>query len=247
MSHRKGGFSSSISWVVIWLNLLEPCPKGLIRNGSRLQSEAFLDLCEDYPRPQKRFVSAIGAEDYVSSRIIFRAKDGRELGPKDYLQEFERFVRENPEHIEVLEILLGRPKDFDTKQLKALRDTLSTSPDDLVDKFSEKNLRRAYSKELADIISMIRHAATGGELLTAERRVDKALMKVKSDRAFTEDQEKWLALIRRHLIENLLLEKEDFDLLPIFTGEGASWGKLNSVFEGDLETIIHEINQAIAA
>ncbi|MBW1794797.1 MAG: hypothetical protein JRJ38_10265 [Deltaproteobacteria bacterium] len=212
-----------------------------------LQSEAFLDLCEDYPRPQKRFVSAIGAEDYVSSRIIFRAKDGRELGPKDYLQEFERFVRENPEHIEVLEILLGRPKDFDTKQLKALRDTLSTSPDDLVDKFSEKNLRRAYSKELADIISMIRHAATGGELLTAERRVDKALMKVKSDRAFTEDQEKWLALIRRHLIENLLLEKEDFDLLPIFTGEGASWGKLNSVFEGDLETIIHEINQAIAA
>ena len=74
-----------------------------------------------------------------------------------------------------------------------------------------------------------------------------ALMKVKSDRSFTEDQEKWLALIRRHLIENLLLEKEDFDLLPIFTREGASWGKLNRVFAGDLETIIREINQAIAA
>ena len=212
-----------------------------------LQSEAFLDLCEDYPRPQKKFVRANGAEDYVSSRIIFRAKDGRELGPKDYLQEFERFVRENPEHIQALEILLNRPKDFDTGQLKALRDTLAVKPDSLVDKFTEKNLRRAYDKQLADIISMIRHAAAGGELLTAERRVDKALMKVKSDRAFTEDQGKWLALIRRHLIENLLLEKEDFDLLPIFTREGASWGKLNRVFAGDLETIIREINQAIAA
>lgn len=212
-----------------------------------LQSQAFLDLCEDYPRPQKKFVRANGAEDYVSSRIIFRAKDGRELGPQDYLKEFEKFVRENPEHIEALEILLNRPREFDTKQLKALRDTLAARPDDLVDKFSEKNLRRAYDKELADIISMIRHAATGGELLTTERRVDKAMMKVKSDRAFTEEQEKWLALIRMHLIENLLLEKEDFDLLPIFTREGASWGKLNRVFAGDLETIIREINQSIAA
>ena len=212
-----------------------------------LQSEAFLDLCDSYPRPKKNFIRANGAEDYVSSRVLFRAKDGRELGPQDYLKEFEAFVRGNPEHIEALEILVNRPKDFDTGQLKTLRDTLAVKPDDLVDKSTEKNLRRAYDKELADIISMIRHAATGGELLTAKRRVDKALMKVKSDRAFTEEQERWLALIRMHLIENLLLEKEDFDYLPIFTREGASWAKLNRTFSGDLETIVQEINQAIAA
>jgi len=62
-----------------------------------------------------------------------------------------------------------------------------------------------------------------------------------------EDQEKWLALIRRHLIENLLLEREDFDYLPIFTRKGASWDRLNKVFDGQLQTIIYEINQAIAA
>ena len=214
---------------------------------STLQSETFLDLSENYPRPEKRFIRANGAEDYVSSRVLFRAKDGRELGPQDYLKEFERFVRENPEHIEALEILLNRPKSFDTTQLKALRETLSIQPDSLIDKFSEKNLRRAYNQELADIISMIRHAAKGDELLTAQRRVDKALMKIKSDRAFTKEQEKWLALIRRHLTENLLLEREDFDCLPIFTREGASWAKLNRVFDGQLQTIIYEINQAVAA
>ena len=131
--------------------------------------------------------------------------------------------------------------------MKDLRNTLVRQPDDLVDKFTEKNLRRAYNKELTDIISIIRHAATGGELLTTEQRVNKALMKVKSDRGFTEEQEKWLALIRTHLIENLLMEKEDVDYLPIFTREGASWGKLNKVFDGELETIIHEINEAVAA
>jgi hypothetical protein len=50
-----------------------------------------------------------------------------------------------------------------------------------------------------------------------------------------------------HLIENLLMEKEDVDYLPTFTREGTSWGKLNKVFGGELETIIHKINEAIAA
>jgi len=142
---------------------------------------------------------------------------------------------------------MNRPKDFDAGQLKFLKETLAAQPDDLVDKFTEKNLRRAYNKELADIISMIRHAATGGELLTIEQRVNKAFMKVTSDRSFNEQQEKWLELIKRHLLENLLMKKEDMDYLPIFTREGASWGKLNKVFDGDLEIIIQEINHAIAA
>jgi type I restriction enzyme R subunit len=212
-----------------------------------LQSETFLDFCVHYPRPKRTFLKADGPEDIVTSRVIFRAKDGKELGPQDYLKEFERFVKENPEHIEALEILLKRPRDFDASLLKDLRIALATRPDTLVDKFSEKNLRRAYAKELADIISIIRHAAKGDELLTAEQRVNKAFMRVKSNRRFNEEQDKWLELIRRHLTENLLMEKEDFDSLPIFTREGASWGKLNKIFGGELETVIAEINTAVAA
>ena len=54
-------------------------------------------------------------------------------------------------------------------------------------------------------------------------------MKIKSGRSFTEEQNKWLDLIRRRLIENLLMEKEDIETLPIFTREGVSWNKLNKV------------------
>ncbi len=43
------------------------------------------------------------------------------------------------------------------------------------------------------------------------------------------------------------MEKDDVDYMPIFTMEGGSWAKLNKVFGGELETIIHEINLAIAA
>jgi hypothetical protein len=52
-------------------------------------------------------------------------------------------------------------------------------------KFTEKNLCRAYNREVADIISIIRHAE-GGELLTVEQRVNKAVMKVRFGRSFTD-------------------------------------------------------------
>ena len=43
------------------------------------------------------------------------------------------------------------------------------------------------------------------------------------------------------------MEKEDIDSMPIFSQEGVSWGKLDKVFDGELEAIIHEINASVAA
>jgi hypothetical protein len=43
------------------------------------------------------------------------------------------------------------------------------------------------------------------------------------------------------------MEEGDVDSMPIFTREGASWGKLNKLFGGELETVITEINTAVAA
>ena len=52
-------------------------------------------------------------------------------------------------------------------------------------------------------------------------------------------------LIRRHLIDNLLLEKEDFDLMPIFKRKGATFQSVNRIFGGRLEELLQEINQAV--
>jgi len=210
-----------------------------------LQGETFLNLCENYQRPKRTFIIAESAQDYVSSEVIFRTTDGKELKPDSYIRLFETFVRENPEHIEAIEILLNRPRDFHTEDLKQLREKLSNKPDELTDKFNERNLRRAYNNELADIISIIRHAAKGEELITCESRVDRALAKIKANRKFTESQEKWLKLIRHHLVANLLIEKDDIDTLPIFSREGLNYKKLDKIFDGNLEEILQEINEAV--
>jgi len=61
-----------------------------------LKKESFLDICENYQRAHKPFIIAEPAVDIVSSERVFRAKDGSELRPSDYIKEFEESVRKNP-------------------------------------------------------------------------------------------------------------------------------------------------------
>jgi len=201
-----------------------------------LQNDAFLRLCENYPRAERTFIVATGAEDRVSSEFLFRTADGRDLKPEDYLIAFERFVKENPEHIDAINILLNRPKNFRTAELRELRIKLASRPE----RFTEQNLRQAYHHELADIISMVRHAALNEPLLDAPERVDRALLRFREGKTFTPEQEEWLELIRDHLVENLVVDEADFRLIP-FSRHGG-WNNANRVFDGKLKALLEEIN-----
>ncbi|HEX9340493.1 MAG TPA: type I restriction-modification enzyme R subunit C-terminal domain-containing protein [Thermoplasmata archaeon] len=204
-----------------------------------LRNKAFQEILENYPRAPRTFLVALGAEDVVSSMYHFRTADGRELKPEDYLQAFERFVRKNPERIEALEILLDRPREFDTRYLAELRKKLAEQPE----RFTEENLRRVYRDSLADIISIIRHAAKNEPLVTAEQRVDSAMAKIRQGKTFKPIQENWLQLIRDHLVQNLLIERAYLETIP-FSRHGG-WNRANRDFGGRLEELLKEINLAV--
>src|SRR5207237_8415737 len=189
-----------------------------------LRNEGFLDLLINYPRPKKTFVIADEVEDVVDSQWLIRGGAGKEYKPEDYLTAFARFVRENPEKIESIQILLNRPKDWGTDALTQLRHRLAATPE----RFTMDNLQKAhaahYGKALVEIISMVKHAADGLEpLLTAEERVDRAVTKISTGRSLTTEQQRWMDRIRQHLITNLSISQDDFELLPMFEREGG-WG-----------------------
>lgn len=206
-----------------------------------LLDEKFIDLLKNYPRPPKRFIRAIELEDTVNSQYVFRTTDGRELKPEDYIQQFERFVKENPEHIEAISIVLQKPKDWNTEALRELRKSLASQPE----KFTESNLRRAYKYPLADIISMVKHAAKEEPLMSAKERVDLAMEKVLEGKPMTEAQEQWLDLIKLHLVENLTIEPQDFDEMPIFQNLGGSFKRVNHDFNDRLSMFISQLNSSI--
>lgn len=209
---------------------------------SILRDPAFQDLLENYPRALSPFLIAESVEDEVISGYLVHTADGRSVRPDDYLAAFEHFVRDNPEHIEAIRILLERPADWSTEALHELRQKLASQPEG----FIEPRLRQAYGHSLADIISMVKHAAQGDPLLSAEERVHRAMATVRAGRTFTPQQEKWLDLIASHLVENLAIEQEDFDLIT-FSRQGASWGRVNRDFDGELATLLQEINAAMAS
>lgn len=212
-----------------------------------LRDEAFQDLLVGYQRAKRGFVVAYETVDTVSSEWLIRDGAGNEYKPEDYLEAFTRFVRENPAHVEAIGILLNRPQDWNTDALSELRQKLASTRE----RFTVANLQKAhaaeYKKALVDVISMVKHAADEQQpLLTAEERVDRAIEQTTAGQQFTEEQRAWLDRIQSHLVENLSIDRHDFDDLPIFAREGG-WVKANRVFDGGLRDLVCHMNAALAA
>ena len=103
-----------------------------------------------------------------------------------------------------------------------------------------------YHKALVDIISMVKHAANAqSPLLTAEERVEQVFSNVTAGKTFTVEQQQWLDRIKAHLVQNLSIDQDDFEALPVFARLGG-WEKANGVFSGKLPQLIHSFNESIA-
>ena len=82
-----------------------------------LRNKVFQDLLTNYPRKERQVHRHLETQDTVTSSWLVRGIDGKEYKPDDYLIAFSQFVRENPQQIEAIRILLQRPKDWNTKAL----------------------------------------------------------------------------------------------------------------------------------
>lgn len=205
-----------------------------------LRDKRFQELLLSYKRAARTFIKAYETQDEVTSEFLVR-----EERSQDYIEAFERFVAEHRTDVDALAILLSRPKDWGTQALEELRNKLREN------RFREKDLVAAhnavYGRELVDIISMVKHAASHAEpLLSAEERVDHAVKAVSAGRTFTADQQKWLDFIRAHLVQNLTIDAGDFDLQPVLHDRGGR-RKAEKVFGKQFGPLLQELNRAVAA
>jgi len=209
-----------------------------------LRDKAFQELLENYERAREDFIIAPLVEDTVASELKFRR--GQDfLKPVDYLYAFTAWAESRKDEIEAMRILLKRPQDWSPKALKELKQALSTG------QFDEEHLQKAHAhvhhKDLADILSMVKHAVRDEEpLLTAAERVDRALANLTAGKAFSDEKLAWLGYIREHMVTNLSLDPEDFDLVPVLENHGGL-SRAKKVFGDELATLIRDLNAACAA
>lgn len=208
-----------------------------------LKNEEFQKLLQNYERAEKVFLVSIEEHDNVTSKVIDRF--GKFDKPEDYLEAFSSFVKENENNIAAFGILLNKPQDWQPEVLGEIRQKLGDN--DFDERILQAAHARVHQKDLADIISMLKHAANKqSQLLTANERVERAMFKITNGKEFNAEQNRWLSLIHQHLLETLTLNETDFEFMPIFDRVGGK-GKAKKVFGAQFQSLIKEINTAIAA
>ncbi|GHV76567.1 type I restriction-modification system deoxyribonuclease [Spirochaetia bacterium] len=209
-----------------------------------LRNKSFQELLVNYERAKDPFYISYNTKDTVASEYLFKY-DGRDLRPEEYLEAFTVYIHENKRHVEALTILFSNPHKWNSKALQDIRRVLKQAL------FDEEKLQKAHEqsghKAMADIISLLKNADnTANPLLTALERVEQTMEHIMAAHTFNEEQKLWLGYIRDHLLENLSLEKDIFDEMPVFERRGGL-AKARKVFGANFNIIIDEINTDLVA
>ena len=116
---------------------------------------------------------------------------------------------------------------------------------------NRRSKAQSTKRILTDLVSLVRFAMhQDNELVPFPERVNvnfKAWIAQQENtgKKFTDEQRRWLEMIRDHIAANLSIEKDDFDYAP-FAQEGGI-GKVYQVFGDELNQIIEELNGTLAA
>jgi type I restriction enzyme R subunit len=198
-------------------------------------------LDEQWERPpQPQFLS----EHDDELRAIERGY-GDATRPEDYLEGFTAFVRDPGNDLPALTTVLQRPWELTRQDLRELKLALDQRG------YSEATLATAWRETTnqdmaASIMGYIRQAALGDPLVPYEQRVERALQRILASRAWTTPQRQWLQRIANQTKAITIVDREalDDDAL-LFRREGGGWPRLNKLFGGELETVLHRFQEAV--
>lgn len=208
----------------------ETASKEIISNNSLIE---YLD--EKYTNEEIIIVS-----DKKDKLISHKRGYGQGKKPEDYIDEFKKYIEDNKNTIQALEVVCTRPQDLTKESLKQLKAILDNKG------FSEEYLKTAWKdlnneEIVADIIAFIRQQALGSPLESNEERVKRAISKIKKEYYFTKPQENWLSKIEKVMLKEVVIDKETLNTGSFKTQSGG-FDRLNEkMFNGNLEDIINKL------
>lgn len=162
--------------------------------------------------------------------------------PEDFLDDFASFVRSNLNRIAALNVVVQRPRELTRAQLRELRLELDRLG------YSDANLRRAWQEArneeiAASIVGFVRQAALGDALIPFGERVRRAMQRILTKRPWTDPQRKWLQRIAQQIEREIVVDREALDHEP-FQAQGG-FRRLDSIFDGQLEAVLSDLNEAL--
>jgi type I restriction enzyme, R subunit len=178
---------------------------------------------------------------------------------RQLVESFRAFIEENRDTIDALQILYARPygQRLTRKQIRELADAIETPPR----RWTAERLWAAYEKVdkdrvrgarlWTDIVSLARHALRPAEDLVPfadqvhERFTRWLSQQTNRGRTFTDEQMRWLTLIRDRIAGDAEVRPEDFDDVPFVTEGGL--GRFYELFGEEYERLVAELNAELVA
>lgn len=216
------------------------------------------EAIDEIKKKNEIVIDIISADEVLEATFSPEALDRA----KGMVQSFEQFIQEHKDEITALQVLYSKPYKhrLTFEAMKELADAIEKPPY----LWNESQLWNAYAaleksrvkgasgkRILTDLVSLVRFAIhQDNELIPFPERVNanfKAWLasQESSGRQFTEEQRRWLEMIRDHIAANLGIEPDDFEYAP-FSQHGGL-GKVHQLFGDKLNAMIEELNETLAA
>ncbi|MDQ2912539.1 MAG: DEAD/DEAH box helicase family protein [Chloroflexota bacterium] len=201
--------------------------------------------------------------DTVSHDEIIRAGYSAEAteAARSITSSFEAFIREHKDEIGALEVLFSRPyrRRPTFEQIRELAEAIQRPPrqwtPDLLwaayERIDNAKVRGSGPRVLADLVSLVRYATRQQATLVpyadeVGARFDNWLLQQENrGRRFTDEQRRWLEMIRDQIANSLEVRPEDFDYVP-FAQSGGLVGA-GRAFGAQFAPLLEELNREVAA
>ena len=176
------------------------------------------------------------------------------------IQDFRAWIAEHRDEFTALQVLYAgtRPLKLSLGDLRRLRDALAlppiaATPAQLWRAFEAtepQTVNGSGGNQLADLVNIVRHALAPTFPLVSYRaevhkRYQAWLREREADTAFSPEQRKWLDRIAEHIATSIAIEPVDFE--TGWFGQQGSLGKAHVLFGDQLNPLIAELNERLAA
>jgi type I restriction enzyme R subunit len=221
-------------------------PTDLHRHLRELGPRGAGDFLRQHPHllEQLNQVQLLGSEDYPvlaphPDRLLGREQNyGMHEKPEDYLESFNRFIRQQLNQSVALGVVVNRPRDLTREQLREVRLLLDQAG------FSEVNLSSAWRDQTqqtiaAGIVGYIRQAALGEALVPFDQRVAKAMQRIYQEHAWTPVQRRWLERLAKQLVHEVVVDR------PVVQRNFESDGgvaRLDRLLGGRLDEVLQKVS-----
>lgn len=216
------------------------------RDLPRLNNQEFLKEWKNFEQLDR--LSTGSQKQYISNEPdeylgIERGYGQGNSNPEDYIESFNKFIKENVNEIPALQIVATRPKDLTYDELKKIKLELEKKG------FKENDLQTAWKnanqvQTTADIISFIRQAAVGSELVDHNVRIHNAMQKVYGMADWNMVQKSWLKKIENQLLSSTVLgpNAETAFSSTYFKRQGGC-KQMRKIFSDNADQIIYVLNE----